>query len=114
MSAVSESIVREYFEQHGFLCGRTASTSPRGKQEMDGIDFFVWNPQPGKPETPVPFILIPTTLSAVNRAIVVVRGWHTESFGPALLANSPEIFRFVEPSVFQQAARVFNPDLASH
>src|SRR5208282_2538511 len=44
--------------------------------------------------------------------IVVVRGWHTESFGPALLENSPEMFRFVEPAVFQQAARSFSPDAA--
>jgi hypothetical protein len=49
-------------------------------------------------------------LGAVTRAIVVVRGWHTESFGPALLENSPEMFRFVEPAVFEQAARSFGPD----
>jgi ABC-type hemin transport system substrate-binding protein len=51
-------------------------------------------------------------LAAVTRAIVVVRGWHTESFGPALLENSPEMFRFVEPAVFEQAARAFSPDAA--
>ena len=46
----------------------------------------------------------------MTRAIVVVRGWHTESFGPALLENSPEMFRFVEPAVFEQAARSFGAD----
>ena len=79
---------------------------------MDGIDFFVWNPQPAKPGPPAPFVLTSADLPSVNRAIVVVRAWHTESFGPALLESSPEMFRFVEPAVFQQAARAFSPDLA--
>ena len=84
----------------------------RGKQEKDGIDFFVWNPQPRQRPLPVPFVLSSEDLTAVTRAIVVVRGWHTESFGPALLENSPEMFRFVEPAVFEQAAQSFSPDAA--
>ncbi len=112
MSAISETIVREYFELHGFLVRQDRKYEARGKQEVDGIDFFVWNPQPVTPEAPAPFILASADLPSVNRALVVVRGWHTESFGPALLENSPEMFRFVEPAVFQQAARAFSPDLA--
>jgi len=112
MSAINETIVREYFELHGFLVRQDRKYEPRGKQELDGIDFVVWNPQPVKPENAAPFILDSADLPSVNRALVVVRGWHTESFGPALLENSPEMFRFVEPAVFQQAARAFSPDLA--
>lgn len=41
------------------------------------------------------------------RALVVVKGWHTETFSPGLLANAPEIFRFVEPAAFEQAAKSF-------
>jgi hypothetical protein len=41
---------------------------------------------------------------------VVVKGWHTETFSPGVLANAPEIFRFVDPPVFQQAARTFRED----
>jgi hypothetical protein len=37
----------------------------------------------------------------------VVKGWHTDIFSSALLTKSPEIFRFVEPRLFQQAAKVF-------
>jgi hypothetical protein len=112
MSAVSEAIVREYFESHGFLVRQERKYEARGKQEVDGIDFFVWNPQPRKTEAAAPFILDSANLPAIDRAIVVVRGWHTESFGPALLENSPEMFRFVEPAVFQQAARAFSPEVA--
>jgi hypothetical protein len=112
MAAVSETIVREYFELHGFLMRQGRKYAGRGKQEKDGIDFFVWNPQPRERPLPVPFILTTEDLAAVTRAIVVVRGWHTEAFGPALLENSPEMFRFVEPAVFERAARSFSPDAA--
>jgi hypothetical protein len=112
MSAVNESIVREYFELHGFLVRQDRKHEARGKQEADGIDFFVWNPQPAQAAAPAPFILDSADLASVNRALVVVRGWHTESFGPALLEHSPEMFRFVEPAVFQQAARAFSPEVA--
>ena len=69
-------------------------------------------PQPSTRRRPLPSSWIPPDLPSVNRALVVVRGWHTESFGPAVLENSPEMFRFVEPAVFQQAARAFSPDVA--
>ena len=112
MSAINETIVREYFELHGFLVRQDRKYEARGKQDIDGIDLFVWNPQPVQPAAPAPFILDSADLPSIVRALVVVRGWHTESFGPALLENSPEMFRFVEPSVFQQAARAFSPDVA--
>ena len=112
MSAINETIVREYFELHGFLVRQDRKYEARGKQEVDGIDFVVWNPQSVKPEKDAPFVLDFADLPSVNRALVVVRGWHTESFGPALLESSPEMFRFVEPAVFQQAARAFSPDFA--
>jgi len=39
--------------------------------------------------------------------VVVVKAWHTDTFGPGVLANAPEIFRFLEPASFQQAVRAF-------
>jgi hypothetical protein len=110
MAAVSETIVREYFEMHGFLVRQDRKYVVRGRQEDDGIDFFVWNPQPMERELAVPFVMSSEDLPAVTRAIVVVRGWHTESFSAAVLESSPEIFRFVDPAVFQQATRDFGPD----
>jgi hypothetical protein len=110
MAAVSETIVREYFELLGFLTRQDRKYVARGRNEKDGIDFFVWNPQARAQPPPAPFILTTADLAGVTRAIVVVRGWHTESFGPGLLENSPEMFRFVEPAVFEQAARSFSPE----
>jgi hypothetical protein len=44
---------------------------------------------------------------SVERAVVVVKGWHTENFTSSLLTSAPEILRFVEPKIFQRAAKVF-------
>lgn len=108
MSAVSETIVREYFELHEFLVRQhrkyVGQTRP---EEDDDIDFFVLNPQPQASTGALPFVLGSLDLVYIERAIVVVKGWHTETFSSAVLAHAPEIFRFVEPKVFQQAARTF-------
>ena len=111
MSAVSETIVREYFELHEFLVRQHRKyIGQTRREEDDDIDFFVLNPHPQAREGTLPFVLSSPDLPFVERAIVVVKGWHTETFSTARLANSPEIFRFVEPKVFQQAARAFGKD----
>ena len=110
MSAVSETIVREYFELHAFLVRQHRKYIAQTRREDDDIDFFVLNPQPQKRDAEMPFVLSPPDLQFIARAIVVVKGWHTETFSPSLLANAPEIFRFVEPATFQQAARAFGAD----
>ena len=108
MPAVSESIVREYFELHEFLVRQHRKyISQTHRAEDDDIDFFVLNPQPLRPDAPLPFVLGSSDLFGIERAIVVVKGWHTETFSSAVLANAPKIFRFVQPRVFQQAARAF-------
>ena len=110
MSSVSETIVREYFELNEFLVRQHRKYIAPQKREDDDIDFFVLNPHLQAREGTLPFVLSSPDLPFVERAIVVVKGWHTETFSTARLANSPEIFRFVEPKVFQQAARAFGKD----
>jgi hypothetical protein len=111
MSAVSESIVREYFEMHEFLVRQHRKyIGQTRREEDDDIDFFVWNPQPRRQEGGVPFVLSSAELAGISRAIVVVKGWHSETFTSARLEHAPEIFRFVDPKVFQQAARAFSQD----
>ena len=107
MSAVSETIVREYFELHEFLVRQHRKYIVQTKREEDDIDFFMLNPKPQKRDGEQPFVLASPDLAFIERAIVVVKGWHTETFSPAVLANAPEIFRFVEPKVFEQAAGAF-------
>lgn len=106
MSAVSETIVREYFELHGFLVRQQRKYIAPSRGEDDDIDFLVLNPRPeARPARP--FELGAADLPGVARAVVVVKGWHTDTFSPGLLANAPEIFRFLEPGIFQQALQAF-------
>lgn len=107
MAAVSETIVREYFELHGFLVRQHRKYIAQTRREEDDIDFFVLNPLAQKRPGQQPFELSSGDLEFVERAIVVVKGWHTETFSSARLASTPEIFRFVGTKVFQQAAKVF-------
>jgi len=110
VSSVSETIVREYFELHEFLVRQHRKYIVQTRREDDDIDFFVLNPHPQARQGEQPFVLASADLASIERAIVVVKGWHTETFSSARLASTPEIFRFVEPKVFQQAARAFGED----
>ncbi|MBI2948447.1 MAG: hypothetical protein HYY23_12450 [Verrucomicrobia bacterium] len=110
MSSVSETIVREYFELHGFLVRQQRKFIPRTEREDAEVDFLVFNPQPKLSDAPLPPVLSSDDLSRVARAIVVVKGWHTETFSSAVLSRQPEIFRFVDPKVFQRAARAFGAE----
>jgi hypothetical protein len=107
MSSVSETIVREYFELHEFLVRQHRKYIAQTKREEDDIDFFVLNPHPQKREGDLPFVVTSAELAGIERAIVAVKGWHTETFSSARITSTPEIFRFVGTKVFQQAARVF-------
>ena len=107
MSSVSETIVREYFELNEFLVRQHRKYIAPQKRDDDDIDFFVLNPHPQPRASQQPFALESPDLASIERAIVVVKGWHTETFSSAVLTNAPEIFRFVEPKVFQQAAKAF-------
>ncbi len=111
MPAVSETIVREYFELHEFLVRQHRKyISQTHREDDDDIDFFVFNPHPQSSAGALPFVLGSADLASIHRAIVVVKGWHTETFSSAVLTHAPEIFRFVEPKVFQQAARAFGKE----
>ncbi len=110
MAAVSETIVREYFELHEFLVRQHRKYVSNTRREDDDIDFFVLNPDPSPAPPDLAFILRSEDLASIARAIVVVKGWHTETFSQSVLASAPQIFRFVEPKVFQQAARAFGKD----
>src|SRR5437867_3697396 len=98
MSAVDENIVREYFEAHGFLvCQRRKYVVQARQQTADEeINLIVLNPKVTSTGTPTEFELTSHTLGQIARAIVAVKGWHTEVFAPSVLAHQPKIFRFVE------------------
>ena len=107
MSAVSEWIVREYFESLGFLVRqpRKYQISARRKQVEEEIDLLVVNPAVTEQKVPETNLWSATDLKHISRAIVGVRGWHTERFSPALIALSPEIFRFTDSAAMKNVVR---------
>jgi hypothetical protein len=110
MAAVSEIIVREFFELNGFFVRQQRKYIAVARRDDDEIDFLIWNSRYSADAAPLPFVLTSLDLTGISRAVVVVKGWHTETFSPGVLANAPEIFRFVDAPVFHQAARAFRED----
>ena len=109
MSAIDEGIVREYFEQNGFLVRqlRKYEVQARKKTGDEEIDLLVYNPAYERGARKPDFFLFSTELPFIHRAIVVVKGWHTGRFTPGILKSSPEIFRFLEENVLKGATRFF-------
>ncbi len=112
MSAIDEDIVREYFEQNGFLVRqvRKYQVQARKKTGDEEIDLLVYNPAYKRGARKPDFFLFSNELPNVHRAMVVVKGWHTDVFSPGMMKNSPEIFRFLEENVLKHATRFFPAD----
>ena len=108
MSAVDEGLVREFFELHGFLvCQRRKYiVQSRQRSADEEVDLIVLNPGAPTGVTPAEFEITSKTLAQVSRAIVAVKGWHTEIFAPSVLAHQPKIFRFVEKRAVEEAQRL--------
>ena len=111
MAAVSETIVREYFELQGFLVRQQRKYLSPTREEDEQVDFLVLNPAVAKAGEALPFVLTSPDLQHVPRAVVGIKAWHTDTFTPGVLANAPEIFRFLEPPAFKQAARALGGGL---
>ena len=109
MSAIDEGIVREYFEQNGFLVRqvRKYQVTARRKSGDEEIDLLVYNPSWERGARRPDFFLFSTELPFIQRAVVSVKPWHTNVFSPAILKSSPEIFRFLEENVLKEATRLF-------
>lgn len=112
MSAIDEGIVREYFEQNGFLVrqARKYQVSARRKTGEEEIDLVVFNPAWQRGARKPDFFLFSNELPFVHKAVISVKGWHTGVFSPTLLKSSPEIFSFLQQSVLKEAARLFPAD----
>jgi len=112
MSAIDEGIVREYFEQNGFLVrqARKYQVSARRKAAEEEIDLIVFNPAWQRGSRKPDFFLFSSELPFVQKAIVAVKGWHTGVFTPNMLRSSPEIFSFLQQNVVREAERFFPPD----
>tara|TARA_R110002050_G_scaffold46697_1_gene109705 strand:+ start:268 stop:915 length:648 start_codon:yes stop_codon:yes gene_type:complete len=112
MSAIDEGIVREYFEQNGFLVRqvRKYQVQARKKTDDEEIDLVVYNPRWVRGERRADFFLFSNELPYLHRAVISVKPWHTGVFSPATLKSSPEIFRFLEDNVIKKVDEFFSTE----
>jgi hypothetical protein len=108
MSAVSDTIVKEYFENLGFFVRqpRKYQVVARSKQVDEEIDLMVFNPTVQEQHIPEQPIWGFAELQHISRAVVGLRGWHTERFSPAILETSPEIYRFASVDALKNVTRI--------
>ena len=107
MASVNEQIVREYFESLGFFVIQPTKyqVAARKKTAMEEMDLLISRPEQGDATLPEPGLWGTEQLRVVDRAVVSVRGWHTDRFSPAVLEKSPELLRFTDTDVMSQAVR---------
>lgn len=110
MSGVNETIVREFFESHGFLVHQQRKFVAPSLHDDDQIDFFVLNPRRQTRPDPLPSVLQAADVGFLTAAVVAVRGWHTETFSAALLAQEPEVARFTDPAQIAKSAATLGLD----
>lgn len=108
MSAIDEDIVREYFEHNGFLVRQVrkyAVQSRKKSSDEELIDLLVLNPAFARSDRKPDFFIFTSELPYIHRAMLSVKGWHTNTFSTATMRNSPDIFRFLEQNVQKEADR---------
>ena len=106
MSSVNEWIVGEYLEALGFLVRqpRKYQVVARSKGLHEEVDLLAVNPAvKAGGELPKAKVWGAVELAQVACAVVAVRGWHSEKFTAAMLASSPEVYRFAEPESVRAA-----------
>jgi hypothetical protein len=108
MSAVTEWVVKEYFEQIGYLVSqpRKYTVPARTKRPDEEVDLVICNPKVKEHVVPQTFIWEKHDLKHVAGAVIGVRGWHTDRFYPSTFERTPEILKFVEKESVLYASRL--------
>ena len=112
MASVNEQIVREYFETLGFFIiqPNKHQVAARHKHDAEEIDLLITRPgSAGVSNPPKAVVWGAKELAKVQRAVVSIRGWHTDRFSPAILKKNPEIFRFTGLPVIKEARKILGP-----
>jgi len=102
---MNEQIVREYFEMLGFFViqPNKYQVAARKKTADEEIDMLICRPEGDAGTLPDHGLWGAGELHEVDKALVSVRGWHTDRFSPAVLDKSPELFRFADDDVLKKA-----------
>jgi hypothetical protein len=102
---MNEQIVRDYFEALGFFViqPNKYQVAARKKTAHEELDLLVSRPNFEAGPLPEAGLWGSSELRATGKALVSVRGWHTDRFSPAVLEKSPELLRFTDDDVMKQA-----------
>ena len=108
MSSVNENVVGEYFEQLGYLVSQPRKYVPSGRQKTadEELDLIVYNPQVSDHQIPGHLVWTTADLTHVARAVVGIRGWHTERLSASRFEQAPDILRFIESAPVRFAERL--------
>jgi hypothetical protein len=82
----------------------------RAKTAEEEIDLIICRPSQVEQRLPERLIWTGADLSGVARAVVGVRGWHTERFSANTFEQAPDILRFTEADVVKRAEKRFGPN----
>lgn len=106
MSAVNEWIAREYFEHLGYLVTQPCKyvSTGRNKRIEEDLDLLVTHPQVAEHKLPGHMVWTSDDLDTIGRAVVGVRGGHSERFYAGSYEQTPEILRYAERSARLVAA----------
>lgn len=107
MSSVTAEVVREYFETQGYLVSqpRKYIVPARTKRAEEEVDLVICRPALAENTLLESFVWQTSDLKGVSRAVVGIRGWHTNRFYLSTFEKTPEILRFVEPDSVKYAAK---------
>ena len=111
MAGINTEIVREYFELKGFFVRVLKKSVLTGSERDDisTIDMACWNSShPEKSDSKLPFVLNSTDALKISKAIVIIRGWHTEIFSPSVVAAFFQGFQFSELDSSRVSRELFN------
>jgi len=107
MSAFEESIVRTYFEQHGFLVRRLEDDRGR-KQAVPTTVFHVINPTVASDVAFSGKFLFSTDLDRIHQALVAVRDWHKAGkLTPRILKRPGDLYNYLDRQLFKKKEDVF-------
>jgi post-segregation antitoxin (ccd killing protein) len=108
MSSVDESIVREWFEANGFLVCQRRKHGVFGRQKTvnEEVDLVVMNPRVKEESAIADFVITSENIVQVRAAMVAIKGWHTETISPGVLANHARSFRIAGKEAIAEAQRL--------
>jgi hypothetical protein len=112
MSAVNEWVAREYFEALGYLVTQPRKFTVPGRQKTseEEVDLLVYNPTVAEHVVPEDMIWGTEHLRGIARAVVGIRGWHTDRFSATTFEQTPDILRFAEGPALKYAAGILGTD----